>query len=255
MNSKINEKQELMNQEMYKKIIQKLVEIRKKKTIPQRVLSKILGKKQRFINEVENGKEELDLVTFINICNALGIISNNILSEFITNDLENCSFDKLDTNTQKIIKNLVDAIANNSQDKIQNQIEAQHFSSDIMAQRLSDFRKDRKIGSRELSDKLNFAHGYISNIEKGVTNINLATFVDICNVLECTPNDLLQPFIKNYNFNDYNNLKPENKYLVDTLIRICNKEQSEVGYLSKRKMTPEELEAFNKKLDSRKKKL
>lgn len=236
-------------QEVRRKTIRKQTH---KKTIivSQRYLSQQICETTRFIGNIENNtsKKPLDVFSFINICNALKVSSNSILAEFIPNDLEINAFNQLNEDTKNILKKLVDTLLNSSKENFTEQMETQTFNNAILAQRINDVRNNRKMKSRELSTKINRSHGYINNVEKGISKVTLPALIDICNTLDCTPNDLLQPFLNKNDLNDYKSLSSEHKHLIDTLIKICNEKQQEFGYVNTRMATPEELEKYGIKL-------
>lgn len=208
-------------------------------------VSKRLGEKTRFVSELEQGDIELDLFTFINMCNVLNISSNMVLSEFIKNDVDTKSFETLNKNKKEIIKELVDVISDSSDTGITHSTEYKKFDEYILRKRIKSFREDKNIGIRELASKLRKSHSYINNIEKGNSNLSIPAMIELCNALDFTPNDLLQPFLTTNKLNDYNNLNSENKAIVDALIKICNQKQQKVGYMSKRMATPEEMAKYN----------
>ena len=212
-------------------------------------LSERLNEKTRFMQEFEEAKIEPDLLTFINLCNALKISSVDILSEFIIEDMELTNFRKLDTNKKEILKKCIKALEDDSELENINKIEVKKFDNKIMVNRLKTFRENRNIGSRELSSKISHSSGYVSNIENGkIKEINLSTFIDICTNLDCSPNDLLRPFFSNNDLTDYNNLNSNHKHLVNSLIKICNGKQQEFGAVTERIATPEEMAKYGIKL-------
>lgn len=255
MEYKIFDKDE--REEIEGRIGKKIQEIRKKKVrkivngqnliLRQSDFSQIIHKPTRFINSIEKNtaKQPLDVFTFINICNALNTTSNSILSDFITDDLENTSFNKIDMPIKEIIKELIDVISDNSDTGITHNIEHKPFNKQILRQRIKKFREDKNMTARELSSKLKKSHSYINNIETGNSSLTIPAMIELCNTLDVTPNDLLQPFLTTNKLTDYNNLNSENKAIVDSLIRICNQKQQKIGYISKRIATPEEMAKYN----------
>jgi len=69
------------------------------------------------------------------------------------------------------------------------------FDTNILGQKISEYRKLRGYSQRKLATKLQKGHSYINEIEHGNNNISITSLIDICNILECTPNDLLHPFV------------------------------------------------------------
>lgn len=219
--------------------------IKKDNPYTQKNLSKFISEKTRFMQELEEGKIELDLPVFINLCNALKIDSTDVLEDFIIKDKELNVFKKLNTETQEIIRKYITNVADNS--KQENANIKTDFDIGILGNMIKDIRKSKGISSRELSNKIDYSHSYINNIENGViSEIGLPAFINICNALDCSPNDLLQPFLNNNNLEDYNNLNSNHKQFIDSLIRICNEKQQEFGFVTTRKATPEELAKYFK---------
>lgn len=57
---------------------------------------------------------------------------------------------------------------------------------------LKTLRKNRKITQEELAEILGITRAAVSIYERGLANPTLETFVKICEVLECSPNTLLE---------------------------------------------------------------
>lgn len=70
------------------------------------------------------------------------------------------------------------------------------------------FRKKKGLTQEALGNSIVKSGAYIGNIERGTDLPALQTFVDICNVLYVTPNDLLKASILNQEkLSDYQNSK------------------------------------------------
>ncbi len=65
----------------YRIIIQKLITIRKQKGITQQVLANKLQKAQSYIAKIEKYERKLDLIEFIEICEALGTSASELVRE------------------------------------------------------------------------------------------------------------------------------------------------------------------------------
>lgn len=56
--------------------------------------------------------------------------------------------------------------------------------------RMQEFRRDRKITQKEMAAMLGVSTTYISNIERGATDIPAYILLQYCKILEVTPNAL-----------------------------------------------------------------
>ena len=56
---------------------------RKYDNLSQKGISRTLNKAEKYMNNVENGKKELDIIDLINICNIIHCSPNKILAEWI----------------------------------------------------------------------------------------------------------------------------------------------------------------------------
>lgn len=61
----------------------------------------------------------------------------------------------------------------------------------IIGNRIKQKRKQKGLTQDHLAEKLFVSVGYISNIERGTTKINLTTLSDIADILECDASDLI----------------------------------------------------------------
>ena len=55
----------------------------------------------------------------------------------------------------------------------------------IIGNRIKKKRKEKAMTQEELANKLYVSVGYVSNMERGTTKINLSTLSDIADILEC----------------------------------------------------------------------
>lgn len=202
----------------------------------QRHLSERLNEKCRFVQELEEGKIELNLLLFINLCNALRIKSSDILGDFITEDNELNDFQNLDENTQEIINEFISSIKNDIKMEKSN-FEVDNFNNELLIKRIIGFCESKNISLRELNKRIDRSHSFINNMNQ----LKIADFVKICNALDCSPNDLLKPFFNKQDSDEYVNLDSKNKFLVDTLIKICNNKQQKTGYVKVKKAAPKEV--------------
>ena len=75
-----------------------------------------------------------------------------------------------------------------------------------LGKRLNKARKDRKITSENLSDVLDMSPVYIRQIESGKKIPSLPAFVNICNIINVSPDYLLSDSLKINAHDDYNKL-------------------------------------------------
>lgn len=61
-----------------------LLNARDSKNITQAELARLLNKPQSYISKYENGEKMLNVIEFINVCNALGIEAEKIIQELRT---------------------------------------------------------------------------------------------------------------------------------------------------------------------------
>lgn len=96
----------------------------------------------------------------------------------------------------------------------------------IIGNRIQQKRKAHNITQEQMAEHLNVTPGYISQIERGVTKINLDTLSSICDVLKCDMTD----FIYNSNpeanasyeddiFSYYEQLTPTERRMLHCLLK------------------------------------
>lgn len=81
----------------------------------------------------------------------------------------------------------------------------------IIGNRIKQARKQKGLTQDHLAEKLFVSVGYISNIERGTTKINLTTLSDIADILECDASDLISQTSKG-----------NKNYLVSEIIDLIN---------------------------------
>ena len=62
----------------------------------------------------------------------------------------------------------------------------------IIGERIKTERLKKKITQVELAEMIDVSVVYLSRVERGSTRINLKRLIEICNVLEITPGEILQ---------------------------------------------------------------
>lgn len=60
-----------------------------------------------------------------------------------------------------------------------------------IGQRIKHFRRLKKLTQEQLGEFSGVSTSHISNIERGYTKLSLDTLLDICHVLDVSPDDLL----------------------------------------------------------------
>lgn len=68
----------------YQTFLGLLRELRSRAGLTQVMLAKKLGNTQTFISKIERGERRLDLVEFVEVCEALGIDPRTAFDEFLT---------------------------------------------------------------------------------------------------------------------------------------------------------------------------
>ena len=67
----------------YRRLIQRLVELRTDQGIRQRDLSKKLGRYMNFVTKYETFNRRLDIIEFVDVCGALGENPLELISEVL----------------------------------------------------------------------------------------------------------------------------------------------------------------------------
>lgn len=62
----------------------------------------------------------------------------------------------------------------------------------LIIEKLAQIRTSKGIAANELSLRLDRAHNYIHEIEKGKNNLSLETFLLICKELDVKPRELFE---------------------------------------------------------------
>lgn len=60
-----------------------------------------------------------------------------------------------------------------------------HIDYKLIGSRIKEKRKSKKYTQEVLAEHMNVTVGYISQIERGITRVNLDTLAQISNILEC----------------------------------------------------------------------
>ncbi len=81
----------------------------------------------------------------------------------------------------------------------------------LLGQRLKLKRKEKGFTQEQLAEKLNYTTGYISQIERGITKINLDTLADICGVYDCDIADIIS-----------GTNKKQSGYMRTDIARLCS---------------------------------
>ena len=88
-----------------------------------------------------------------------------------------------------------------------------------IGERIRKIRKEQKLTQENIAQEINISRKEIINIEKGKRGLSLETLINICNVLNCTPNDLFNKYINKIK----NAKKPISFYLTDENKLVVNK--------------------------------
>ena len=67
-----------------------------------------------------------------------------------------------------------------------------------LGKRIKETRKKRKITQANLAELCDVSHNHLACIEIGKTHPSLPLFIDICNILHVTPNELLADSLTAY---------------------------------------------------------
>jgi transcriptional regulator with XRE-family HTH domain len=76
----------MMQRNMYESLQKALVEARQSKGLTQTEIATRLGKPQSFVSKYESGERRLDVVEFLEVCQALSVKPNSILNKI---DIDN----------------------------------------------------------------------------------------------------------------------------------------------------------------------
>lgn len=97
-----------------------------------------------------------------------------------------------------------------------------------IGERIRKIRKNQKLTQDNISQEINISRKEIINIEKGKRGLSFETLIKICNVLNCTPNDLFNKYInriKNTKKTIYFYLTDDNKQMIDKFSKFLLEEQ------------------------------
>ncbi len=97
---------------------------------------------------------------------------------------------------------------------------------EIIGNRIQAKRRSKNFTQEQMAEHLDVTAGYISQIERGVTKINLDMLSSISEYLECDISDFIlksnQPAINFYEddiFHDYQKLSPSERRMLSLLLR------------------------------------
>ena len=92
----------------------------------------------------------------------------------------------------------------------------------IIGQRLKKARKAKKMTQEELAEKLDVSIAFLSRIERGNSQVNLKRLVQICEILEVSPGEIL------------NGVSSKSSQYLDSefasLLKDCSSEQQKLIY-------------------------
>ncbi len=92
----------------------------------------------------------------------------------------------------------------------------------IIGQRLKIARKSKKMTQEELAEKLDVSIAFLSRIERGNSQVNLKRLVQICEILEVSPGEIL------------NGVSSKSSHYLDnefsSLLKDCSSEQQKLIY-------------------------
>jgi transcriptional regulator with XRE-family HTH domain len=71
----------MIQRNMYESLQKALVEARQSKGLTQTEIATRLGKPQSFVSKYESGERRLDVVEFLEVCQALSVKPNSILNK------------------------------------------------------------------------------------------------------------------------------------------------------------------------------
>ncbi|GHT83514.1 transcriptional regulator [Betaproteobacteria bacterium] len=75
----------MIQRNMYESLQKALVEVRQSKGLTQTEIATHLGKPQSFVSKYESGERRLDVIEFLEVCQALSVKPLNILNKIINN--------------------------------------------------------------------------------------------------------------------------------------------------------------------------
>lgn len=93
--------------------------------------------------------------------------------------------------------------------------------------RIGQKRRELKLKQKDLAELLNISPKYLSNLETGKKNVTIKMLINLCNVLDETPDYFLLGTIrKDIDSNIIDNLKLCSEYdkaVISELVQICSK--------------------------------
>ena len=114
------------------------------------------------------------------------------------------------------------------------QVHCNPFGVDFYAlgHRIQKKRKAQNKTQENLAESVSVTVGYISQIERGITKVNLEMLSNIAEVLGCNISEFLSDTVKlsnNYLFDEFNEcikkLSPENRKILIEIAKVLEKNQ------------------------------
>ena len=85
---------------------------------------------------------------------------------------------------------------------------------EILSKNIKNARLSSNLTQESLAEKTQISLNFLKDIEGCRSGVSLATFINLCNSLNCTPNELLKDFFKDA-YNKSENLSAEISFLND----------------------------------------
>ena len=100
-----------------------------------------------------------------------------------------------------------------------------------VGERIKNTRKSRGLSQEQLASQISetCSSKVISRYENGTCDMRLLTFLEICNVLECTPNDLTQEYSSGEDdrIQGFHKLNAKNREIVETMVQALLLQQNQ----------------------------
>lgn len=88
------------------------------------------------------------------------------------------------------------------------------YDRDALGGRIREYRLKAGMTQDNLAEKIGMSTVHISHVENGYTSVSMDCFLDVCNALEVTPNDLLLGQFVQHGVGDIEGLSEENAILL-----------------------------------------
>ena len=89
-----------------------------------------------------------------------------------------------------------------------------------IGKRVCIYRKKLNLTQEQLAEKLKVSVNFITLLENGRTGVKLENLIKLSNILNITPNDLLQDFIESYKPKKYQD------YIINVVSKMNNKDKN-----------------------------